>query len=266
MNKIIAVALFALPLVLLAEETIKPTLASPVRKGSVISGAKLGGYICKPDSQKGVALVVNAQSRVAESNLTFVTGRLQRDSGLNFSVKSVDPKVLDGDWTSLREKENAAALVVVVDKPDGYPLMVVPDERWAVVNVAKLDRGLTRPESKEALIPKRTRRQVIRAFALIAGSGKKRVESPASVNSMMDLDSARDAVPMDTIQMMSDFLHAQGMTKQVISSYRTACRQGWAPAPTNDVQKKIWDDVHSIPNRPMQIKFDPATQKGKVTK
>ena len=40
-------------------------------------------------------------------------------------------------------------------------------------------------------------------------------------------------------------------------SYRKACQEGWAPAPTNDIQKAIWDKVHAVPATPMKIEFDP---------
>ena len=41
--------------------------------------------------------------------------------------------------------------------------------------------------------------------------------------------------------------------------YRKACEEGWAPQPTNDVQKAIWDKVHAMPTEPLKIK--PETKK-----
>jgi len=45
------------------------------------------------------------------------------------------------------------------------------------------------------------------------------------------------------------------------ASYAAACQEGWAPPPTNEYQRAIWNDVHKIPEKPMKIDFDPA--KGK---
>jgi len=42
---------------------------------------------------------------------------------------------------------------------------------------------------------------------------------------------------------------------------REACQEGWAPAPTNDIQKAIWNEVRQLPAKPIKIEFDPA--KGK---
>ena len=46
----------------------------------------------------------------------------------------------------------------------------------------------------------------------------------------------------------------QGVTVRATTNYKTACREGWAPAPTNDVQKAIWDKVHAMPTEPIKIK------------
>ena len=47
------------------------------------------------------------------------------------------------------------------------------------------------------------------------------------------------------------------MTETKASTYRKACQEGWALAPTNDVQKAIWKEVHSIPDKPMTIEYKP---------
>ena len=36
--------------------------------------------------------------------------------------------------------------------------------------------------------------------------------------------------------------------------YLVAVQEGWAPQPTNDVQKAIWDKVHALPTEPIKIK------------
>lgn len=40
-----------------------------------------------------------------------------------------------------------------------------------------------------------------------------------------------------------------------------AVEEGWGANPTNDVEKAIWDEVHALPDKPMQIKFDPKRDK-----
>ena len=66
------------------------------------------------------------------------------------------------------------------------------------------------------------------------------------------------------------------MHRQIESYYTTfsACREdcklpfggdgkapGWAPQPTNEVQRAIWDKVHAIPDKPLTIEFNPKKDK-----
>ena len=65
---------------------------------------------------------------------------------------------------------------------------------------------------------------------------------------------------------MKKYMAARGVTPHYRCPYFKACEEGWAPAPTNEYQRAVWEKVHAIPDKPMKIEFDPATQKGKVTK
>ena len=47
---------------------------------------------------------------------------------------------------------------------------------------------------------------------------------------------------------------APTVRKIEVVSYQDACEMGVAPAPTNDVQKAIWDKVHAMPTEPIKIK------------
>ena len=47
----------------------------------------------------------------------------------------------------------------------------------------------------------------------------------------------------------------------MVATYKRACREGWAPTPTNDVQRAIWEKVHAIPDKPLTIEFDPKIDK-----
>ena len=47
------------------------------------------------------------------------------------------------------------------------------------------------------------------------------------------------------------------------TTYKRACKEGWAPAPTNDVQKAIWEKIKAEkdqkPSNPIKVNFDPKT-------
>ena len=73
-----------------------------------------------------------------------------------------------------------------------------------------------------------------------------------------DLDDHVDArLPVDVIARFAPNLKPFGVTPALMVTYRKACTEGWAPAPTNDIQKAIWEKEHAIPKNPMKIEFDP---------
>ncbi len=78
------------------------------------------------------------------------------------------------------------------------------------------------------------------------------------VTNLKELD-ANEAVGDEAYVMMGMI---NGMTKAGVlpprrMTYKQACKAGVAPSPTNDIQKAIWDEVHSIPQKPIKIEFDP---------
>ena len=66
--------------------------------------------------------------------------------------------------------------------------------------------------------------------------------------------------PMNMAKMQR-FLKRFGVKKEAKIPYRVAAQQGWAPAPTNDIQKAVWDEVHAIPKKPVKIQYDKDRQK-----
>jgi hypothetical protein len=78
------------------------------------------------------------------------------------------------------------------------------------------------------------------------------------VASVEELDKFEtDNLPIDGPMRCSRYLLSLGVRPFRRVSYRKACEEGWAPSPTNDIQKAIWNAVHSVPKNPMKIEFDP---------
>ena len=63
---------------------------------------------------------------------------------------------------------------------------------------------------------------------------------------------------MEPFNMMINNVRKLGVAVRRRVSYHKACEERWAPAPTNDIQRAIWDKVHAIPDKPITIKFDPG--------
>ena len=80
-----------------------------------------------------------------------------------------------------------------------------------------------------------------------------------SVTSLSDIEASQEGIPYDKVISAQKFLKSRGYAPLIRAPYAKACREGWAPAPTNDIQKAIWDKVHAMPTAPIKIK--PETKK-----
>ena len=91
---------------------------------------------------------------------------------------------------------------------------------------------------------------------LLCGGGSSRYPGHvASALTPQDLDFTHDKLPIDMQDSIKKYLSAAGVTPLKRTIYQRACQEGWAPAPTNDVQKAIWEKVHAIPDKPITIEY-----------
>lgn len=139
--------------------------------------------------------------------------------------------------------------------------LVAPEGRWAFVNVAPLAKG--RGE-KPAFLEARVKKEMARIGCLVLGGigSVYRDNLLGFVDSPDGLDKFKDdTLPVDGPLRCGRYLLSLGVKPYRDVTYRKACQEGWAPAPTNDVQKAIWKEVHSIPDKPITIEFDPKKDK-----
>ena len=84
----------------------------------------------------------------------------------------------------------------------------------------------------------------------------------SAIRTPKDLDAIQEeSYGADVLNTLERQLPDYGVMPWQQTTYKRACKQGWAPAPTNDYQRIIWDKVHSTPKNPIKIEFDP--KKGK---
>lgn len=217
---------------------------------------KSGGTIRRQNSASGTVLVINAQTRV---------GRKDIEAALQHIDESVHPKL---EYKEVKEvkavnpKDDIVRMggkvgVVVADLEDAPALAVAPEEGWAVVNVRPLAADNPAPE----MLSSRVRKEILRAFALAGGCSfmaRGQIVVREGVHTAKDLDSIPfEEYGVDVIVALGRALPSYGVIPWTQTSYRKACQEGWAPAPTNDIQKAIWDKAHAVPQNPMKIEFDP---------
>lgn len=204
---------------------------------------KVGGYLPTPKSYKGLVALVNRQTRVDETNLVAIAELFERETRCKFRV--------------VREAEGATVRLTVIDDPKEPVMLLAPDDRWGVVNLAKVVDDLPGESARAKFFVPRARKLVVKALSILCGGAASTFPGNVmNAASARELDELKEQVPFDMTQKYASYLPRVGVTPKVEVTYRTACREGWAPAPTNEAQKAIWEKVHAIPATPMKIEFD----------
>lgn len=203
--------------------------------------AKMGGFIELP-STGNVIRVVNKQKILPEATLkqqTELLGQLLR------------MPIVFGDTPK-------AGITITVSGDGETPsILVAPEEGWAVINLGTLSKD--KPSNE--LLAERFGKEFWRATAMAIG-GYVSMFQPCLMQVITDVRQL-DAIHLngpspEVLSKMVNGAHAFGIRERHRVSYRKACQEGWAPAPTNDMQKAVWDQVKADkergPTNPITIK------------
>lgn len=217
---------------------------------------RTGGMVRKAGSGSGLIVVVDTQSKVSPSAvqkpILFVEKRLHLNSAYRKGTLTGMPSL------ESVKKSGGSVAVFVVDRSDiADPMLVAPESRWAMVNVAALAEDA--PVSD--LLSKRVSTEVGRAIGYLCGSSNSQYPGTimSSITEVKSLDvyDGNSEVPLDQFKRIVEYMQGLGVTQFVETTYRKACEQGWAPDPEDEDQKAIWDEYHTIPTKPIKIEFDP---------
>ena len=209
---------------------------------------KTGGLVVKPGSQNGEIVYVNCQNKADPAWMNESIDYLTKYSKLKI-------RLTNGNFSIENPKIEGNLSLYIVDDPALPNLLIAPENRWAMVNVAPLYKGV-----KKAYFEARVKKELSRAFAALCGFCNSSYPNAltSGITKPEDLDKHADArLTVDVFRRFESYLLPFGITPAVILTYHQACQEGWAPAPTNEYQKAIWDRVHAAPKNPMKIEFDP---------
>jgi hypothetical protein len=137
----------------------------------------------------------------------------------------------------------AGAVVLVCSDPDHPTLLVAPESRWALINVAAL--ATDKPAAD--VLAARVQREQWRAFSYLAGMSRANDEKSLhkTVLTPAELDGLNKGPSVETIPNIAAGLPGLGIHPARQTSYRRACEEGWAPAPTNDIQRAIQKEIQA---------------------
>lgn len=201
---------------------------------------KTGGIIEKKGD--GKIVFIDCQTRIDEKEIAERVDKIARVLRYNCEIRKGSWKFGDG------VPADANIAIYLVDDEKLPMSLVAVEAHWGVVNTATLKLGT------------RFSKELTRVFTLVAGAAQSQVKTSAMqpIVKSSDLDRVvTDGFTFDMANAVISNLKALGVTRGIKTSYRKACMDGWAPAPTNDFQKVVWEEVHAKPTNPMKIKFDP---------
>lgn len=233
---------------LVALSTVLAFAAEPFKvdpKAAAAHKAKMlkrtGGYVVKPG--KGFVAIVNRQQKADAKAISEAIAPVLKYGRIDIRIV-----------TDEKDAKDAGMVVRLLDEPGKPVLLVAPESWWAEVNVAALTPDLPTEDAKRKFFVPRFQKEILRAFAYAAGAGGSSFNGNVlDVTDIRDLDHVQAVLPVDALDMAIDHLAKRGVTQAEQMSYRTACKEGWAAAPTNDVQKAVWDEVHALPSKPLQL-------------
>lgn len=206
-----------------------------------------GGRVVKPNSGEGKIVVYNAQSKIEEKALASILDDLTKAFGMRIEVKAGANPAFD-KLDEYAKATGGAATIFLVDTAT-FPMSLVAFESgWGLVNLGKFGAAET------AVQASRVERELARTLALTCGisyaMGTSTLMIPIRKSEALDnveLPNERGN-PMITGPIHKYMLNF-GVSPVTVVTYRKACVEGWAPAPTNDVQKALWDKARSEKER-----------------
>lgn len=205
-----------------------------------------GGFIVRPGTQAGEIVYVNCQNRADRKWIDESVDYFKKQTKFNITVKE------GGVFNLANPKIEGNASLFIVDDAALPPILLAPESRWAMVNIASLTTN------KPVFFEARVKKALTRGFALLCGASNSQyplcltggITGPAGLDKCIDL-----RLQADVLSRFPSYMAAFGVRPASISTYRQACKEGWAPAPTNEVQTAIWNRVHEIPSEPLKIEF-----------
>ena len=197
-----------------------------------------GGHV-ELVTQGGKVYIVNTQTMLPESVITTAAASIRRT--LQLAVDVIDGK-------ASKPEEKRPVLITLSESSDDATLLVAPEQCRAFINV----RALSADTPKSEVLADRAQKEIWRALAIILGASNSNVQPCVmrQINSLEDLDAVAVKVPCpEPFPMMGMVANHLGLSRVMRATYRKACEEGWAPAPTNDVQKAIWERVKADKER-----------------
>lgn len=213
---------------------------------------RFGGYLRKDGTASGKVVFLNAQRRIPAASLRRACEHIEDHVHPVWELKDVQGVKVSNPLADIRAAGGEIG-VVIIDDPDLPALVTAPEVGWAEVNVGALTPFVENDDNLAA----RTRKEILRAFALIGGGAfmtRDPIVMRPDIRKPQELDLiGHEEYGLDVIMALERGLPLAGVKPWQVETYKKACEEGWAHSPTNDFQKRVWDKVHQLPTNPLPL-------------
>lgn len=202
-----------------------------------------GGYVVKGYNENIIA-IRDGQTAYKPEEIETVLHGLRLRMGLPVFRLAMDAK-----------RDKIGAEVELVDDfsfGKGRSIVSAPEESWAKMSVKRLVAD--NPDDTRRL--HRLKVEIFRSVMMAVGVGFSFYQPclMTNVRSVADIDAVRVEKWTPYTEGCYDAIKGKlGIGRVLVATYRMACKQGWAPKPENEVQRKIWEEIMSIPENPIVI-------------
>ena len=226
------------------------------------AGESDGGVVEIPG--KGCVAIVDCRGDAAGNEIGEPLAKLESFTHVRFVRHSCNGFILGmTPHETMTETGAQAALFIVDDK--ALPMSLLATEsNWGVVNLAALREDGIDP----SVLASRVQKEFMRVAVLTLGAWRSDMQGSflMKVTGQKDLDRLKGrGMTLFELRNIMNHLLDIGITRPSSVTYGDLCRNGKAPAPTNDVQRTIWEKVRSDkergPTNPITI--PPPKAKGK---
>ena len=257
-----------------AATTFVAAFAAPSEQRERSRQIRIQRYRAKVEKEGGIVdglipgkdiRIVNAQTSVTEAEIADVVKAMRNTLRVQIETVpgakgrecpfAVAERAFDGG--------NTAGVVALVES-DKFPRLVIrPEDHTAIVSELKKDA----PDAEKLAL--RVRKEIWRGFGYAMGAANSGFQPCVmrDVKSLADLDEKPIAIlSPEPLMRIDPALRQLGLAQLRHATYKRACEEGWAPAPTNDWQKAVWEKVKAeqseTPIKGIKIKFDKSKKAG----
>lgn len=247
----LCIVLFASIASVALAETAEAEKPSKSKRDMIIE--KMGGYVQRPDLKSGKVVFVNAQKRVKGEEINAVVDSLNRAIHTKMTVETSEGVALNTIKSDMTKRGATVAVFVIESNECENISLISPEGHWAIVNVAALGADGV----GDVFVSARTRKEIVRTFTTLLGATASNYNEDLllPISKIGDLDKiSNEKPPMDVMGRVRKHLDLLEIETRQDATYLVACKEGWAPSPTNDIQRAIWEKINAKPANPIKIR------------